>query len=86
MNVCFGPIDPELYVLGVEDAEDKIIGSILNFGCRPIYIYPCLPPTITTDYPGDIPCLAEQIEGGIRLFTLRQEICILAFFLWEPQV
>jgi len=68
--VRFGPVDPELCVLRVEDAEGDIIGSIVNFGSHPVCVYPYLPTTISADYPGDTTCLIEQVEGGICLFTL----------------
>ena len=69
-SVRFGPVDPELCVLRVEDTEGKIIGSIMNFGCHPVCVYPYLPTTISADFPGDATNLVEQIEGGICLFTL----------------
>ncbi|MBN2316019.1 MAG: neutral/alkaline non-lysosomal ceramidase N-terminal domain-containing protein [Sedimentisphaerales bacterium] len=68
--VHFGPIDPELCVLRVENMEGEIIGSIINFGCHPVCIYPYLPTAISADYPGDATDLVEKMEGGVCLFTL----------------
>jgi len=69
-SVRFGPIDPELCVLRVENMEGDIIGSLMNFGCHPVCVYPYLPTTISADYPGDATDVVEQIEGGVCLFTL----------------
>jgi hypothetical protein len=69
-SVRFGPIDPELCVLRVENTEGEIIGSLLNFGCHPVCVYPYLPTAISADFPGDATNLVEQIERGVCLFTL----------------
>jgi hypothetical protein len=69
-NLKFGPVDPDLYVIRVEDMDGNIAGSILNFGCHPVCIYPDAPTTISADYPGDASGLVELTEGGICLFTL----------------
>ena len=66
----FGPIDPEVCVLRVEDMEGGIIGSLVNFGCHPVCIYPYLSTTISADYPAYTTGVVEQIEGGICLFAL----------------
>ncbi len=66
----FGPIDPELCVLRVEDAAGDIVGSIVNFGCHPVCVYPHASTSISADYPGDVTGLVEEGEGGICLFTL----------------
>jgi hypothetical protein len=36
----FGPVDPEVCVLKVEDANGEAVGSLINFGCHPVTIYP----------------------------------------------
>ena len=69
-DLDFGPIDPEVCVLRVEDADGEIIGSLVNFGCHPVCIYPYLSTTISADYPAYTTGVVEQIEGGICLFTL----------------
>ena len=66
----FGPIDPEVCVLRVEDMDGEIIGSVVNFGCHPVCIYPYLSTTISADYPAYTTGVVEQIEGGICLFAL----------------
>jgi hypothetical protein len=66
----FGPIDPEVCVLKVEDANGKTVGSIVNFGCHPVTLYPSLPTAISADYPACATRVVEQAEGGLCLFTL----------------
>ena len=66
----FGPVDPELCVLKIEDPNGKAVGSIVNFGCHPVTIYPSLPTTISADYPAFATSVVEQAEGGLCLFTL----------------
>jgi len=66
----FGPIDPEVCVLRVEDMDGGIVGSLVNFGCHPVCIYPYLSTTISADYPVYTTKVVEQMEGGICLFAL----------------
>jgi len=69
-NLTFGPIDPEVWVLRVEDANNNIVGSIVNFACHPVCVYPYLPTAISADFPGDATDMVEQTEGGVCLFAL----------------
>ncbi len=69
-NLTFGPIDPEVWVLRVEDANNNIVGAIVNFACHPVCVYPHLPTAISADFPGDATDMVEQTEGGICLFAL----------------
>jgi hypothetical protein len=66
----FGPIDPDACVLRVEDVNGGIVGSMVNFGCHPVCIYPYLSTAISADYPAYATGVVEQVEGGICLFTL----------------
>jgi len=66
----FGPIDPEVCMLRVEDMDGGIVGSLVNFGCHPVCIYPYLSTTISADYPVYTTKVVEQMEGGICLFAL----------------
>ncbi len=66
----FGPIDPEVCMLKVEDANGKTVGSLINFGCHPVSIYPSLPTAISADYPACATRVVEQAEGGLCLFAL----------------
>jgi len=69
-ELVFGPIDPDVWVLRIEDANGQIVGSIVNFGCHPVCIYPSLSTTISADYPAYATHVVEEIEGGTCLFTL----------------
>lgn len=66
----FGPIDADVCVLKVEDVNGGIVGSLINFGCHPVCIYPYLSTAISADYPAYATRVVEQVEGGICLFTL----------------
>ncbi len=69
-DLDFGPIDPEVCVLRVEDMDGEIIGSVVNFGCHPVCIYPYLSTAISADYPAYTTQVVEQMEGGVCLFAL----------------
>jgi len=69
-KMYFGPIDPEVGVIRIEDADGKIVCSLVNFGCHPVCIYPSMPTAISADYPAYTTGVVEQAEGGICLFTL----------------
>ena len=66
----FGPIDPEVLALQMEDAEGRTVGSIIGFGCHPVCIYPYLSTTVSADYPAFATRVVEQVEGGTSLFVL----------------
>jgi neutral ceramidase len=66
----FGPIDPAVRVLRVEDANGVMVGSLVNFGCHPVSIYPYRSTAISADYPAYARGVVEQAEGGLCLFTL----------------
>jgi hypothetical protein len=66
----FGPVDPDVFVLRVEDVEGQIVASLVGFGCHPVCIYPHLSTTISADYPGHATRLVEEAEGGVSLFAL----------------
>lgn len=67
----FGPIDPEVWVLRVEDANGVLLGSMVNFACHAVsgsayadWFY-----SISGDYPGETQRVVERVEGGVCLFT-----------------
>jgi hypothetical protein len=66
----FGPVDPDVCVLRVEDMNGGIVGSLVNYGCHPVSIYPHLSTAISADYPAYTTKVVEQAEGGICLFAL----------------
>jgi neutral ceramidase len=71
-NLAFGPIDPQVSILRVEDFSRTPIGSIVNYACHPVSgatdneeFY-----SISADYPGYTTRVVEEMEGGICLFAL----------------
>jgi len=69
-ELVFGPVDPEVWVLRVEDPNGQVVGSIVNFACHPVCIYPSLSTSISADYPAYTTQVVEQTEGGACLFAL----------------
>ena len=70
-ELTFGPIDPEAWILRVEDSDGRPVGSLVNFACHAVsgsgyddWFY-----SISADFPGQTTQLVEQAEGGICLFT-----------------
>jgi hypothetical protein len=71
-NLIFGPIDPELCILRVEDMSGALVAAIVNYACHPVsgakdkdkFYF------ISADYPGYTTQVIEQMEGGICLFAL----------------
>ncbi len=68
--LTFGPIDPAVLALRMEDTEGRVVGSLIGFGCHPVSIYPYLSTTISADYPAFATRVVEQMEGGTSLFVL----------------
>ncbi len=66
----FGPIDPAVLALRMEDPNGRVVGSLIGFGCHPVCIYPFLSTTISADYPAVATHVVEQAEGGTALFLL----------------
>jgi len=62
--------EPDLKFGPVEDANERIVGSIVNFACHPVCVYPHLPTAISADFPGDATDFVERAEGGVCLFAL----------------
>ena len=69
--LTFGPVDPEAWVLRVENAEGEMVGSVVNFACHAVtgstfsdWFY-----CISADYPGEMMRVVEQLEGGVCLFA-----------------
>ncbi|MEA3224452.1 MAG: neutral/alkaline non-lysosomal ceramidase N-terminal domain-containing protein [Planctomycetota bacterium] len=70
-ELTFGPIDPETWILRVENSDGQIVGSLVNFACHAVsgsgfeyWFY-----SISTDFPGETTRIVEQAEGGICLFA-----------------
>jgi neutral ceramidase len=68
--LSFGIVDPQVFVLRMDDAGGAIVGSLMGFGCHPVSIYPSMSTTVSADYPAFATRVVEQAEGGICLFTL----------------
>lgn len=66
----FGPIDPNVYVLRVENSAGQVVGSLVDFGCHPVCVYPYESTAISADYPGHTTRAVERAAGGISLFAL----------------
>ncbi len=66
----FGCVDPRVFVLRMESADGRIVGSLADFGCHPVSIYPSFPTAVSADYPAFVTRIVEQAEGGVCLFTL----------------
>ncbi|MCU0917229.1 MAG: neutral/alkaline non-lysosomal ceramidase N-terminal domain-containing protein [Planctomycetes bacterium] len=68
--LTFGQVDPRVRVLRVEDPHGGIVGSLVNFGCHPVSIYPHFSTAVSADYPAFVTGVVEQAEGGVSLFLL----------------
>jgi neutral ceramidase len=66
----FGCVDPRVFVLRMEDGEGHSIGSLVDFGCHPVSIYPHFSTAVSADYPAFVTRLVEQAQGGVSLFLL----------------
>ncbi len=70
-HLTFGPIDPEVGILRIDDAGGNIIASVVNYACHPTSAgYNELSYILSPDYPGYTTRVVETIAGGICLFTL----------------
>ena len=71
-NLTFGPTDPQVTILKVEDSDGKLLAALVNFACHPVSgdgnaekFY-----SISADYPGYTAQVVEQVEGGLCFFAL----------------
>ena len=68
-DLRFGPTDPEVRVLRMEDEDGRLLATLVNFACHPVCggdnFY-----AISADYPGHTMELIERLAGGVCLFTL----------------
>ena len=71
-DLKFGPIDPELCLLRVDDSDGVLVAAVVNYACHPVsgdqnrekFYY------ISADYPGYTAQVVEQAEGGNCIFLL----------------
>ncbi|UCD48773.1 MAG: neutral/alkaline non-lysosomal ceramidase N-terminal domain-containing protein [Phycisphaerales bacterium] len=70
-QLTFGPIDPQVWTIRVEDANGVLLGSMVNFACHAVSgsRYPEWFYSISGDYPGETARVVERVEGGVCLFT-----------------
>ena len=68
-DVTFGPCDPVIKVLRIDNLEQERIATLINFACHPVTSTDQMH-TISADYPGYAMQVVEQIEGGLCLFGL----------------
>ncbi len=68
-DLTFGPIDPEVGVVRIENVNSKPIATIINFACHPVCSVDRMY-AISADYPGHAMKLIENELGGICMFAL----------------
>lgn len=71
-DLKFGPIDPELCMLRVDDSEGSLVAAVVNYACHPVSGDPIREKFyyISADYPGYAAGVIEQAEGGNCIFLL----------------
>ena len=71
-DLTFGPIDPELCVLRVDDSDGALVAAVVNYACHPVSGDPMRDKFfyISADYPGYTARVIEQAEGGNCIFLL----------------
>jgi len=67
----FGPVDPEVWVLRVENTVGDLLASVVNYACHAVSgsAYPDWFYSISADFPGETTRVVERVEGGVCLFT-----------------
>ncbi|HIE52846.1 MAG TPA: hypothetical protein EYP85_13920 [Armatimonadetes bacterium] len=68
-GLTWGPTDPTVGVLRVEDENGNLLAALINFACHPVCGVDRLY-AISADYPGYAMQVVEQVAGGICLFAL----------------
>jgi len=71
-DLTFGPIDPELCLLRVDDSDGMLVAAVVNYACHPVSGDPIRDKFyyISADYPGYTAQVVEQAEGGNCIFLL----------------
>jgi len=71
-DLTFGPVDPELCVLRVDDSEGEFVAAVVNYACHPVSGDPMREKFyyISADYPAYTAGVIEQAEGGNCIFLL----------------
>ena len=71
-DLTFGPIDPELCLLRVDDSDGALVAAVVNYACHPVSGDPIREKFfyMSADYPGYTAQVVEQAEGGNCIFLL----------------
>ena len=71
-DLTFGPVDPELCLLRVDDSDGNLLAAVVNYACHPVSGDPIRDKFyyISADYPGYTAQVIEQAEGGNCIFLL----------------
>jgi hypothetical protein len=71
-DLTFGPIDPELFLLRVDDSDGALVAAVVNYACHPVSGDPIREKFyyISADYPAYTAQVVEQAEGGNCIFLL----------------
>jgi neutral ceramidase len=68
-DLTYGPYDPTVRVLRVDDTAGNRIASLVHFACHPVTTTDRMY-TLSADYPGYAMGVVERQEGGVCLFGL----------------
>jgi hypothetical protein len=68
-DLTFGPYDPTLRVLRVDNSGGDLTASLIHFACHPVTTTDRMY-TLSADYPGYAMEVVEKQEGGVCLFGL----------------
>jgi neutral ceramidase len=71
-DLTFGPVDPELCLLRVDDPDGALVAAVVNYACHPVSGDPIRDKFyyISADYPAYTAQVIEQAEGGSCIFLL----------------
>jgi neutral ceramidase len=71
-DLTFGPVDPELCLLRVNDLNGALVATVVNYACHPVSGDPIRDKFyyISADYPAYTAQVVEQAEGGNCIFLL----------------
>jgi neutral ceramidase len=71
-DLTFGPVDPELCLLRVDDPNGALVTAVVNYACHPVSGDPIRDKFyyISADYPAYTAQVVEQAEGGNCIFLL----------------
>jgi len=71
-DLTFGPIDPELCLLRIDDSDGSLVAAVVNYACHPVSGDPIREKFyyISADYPAYTAQVVEQAEGGNCIFLL----------------